>query len=544
MGLSVAGGSFSRVYAQTPAAPPSESGQQPTQEQQPSQPPPAPSPEQQPIPQVPIQQPGRPPLTPGLPPSTTLPPWTPPVAPAPSQTNIPAPFGPGAPGVPGGPGAFSTPGFAGGAIPGAFTPTIARVGGATLEFHPTLRAAEEYSDNFFQTSSHAEDNFRSILGPGFSLLLNGARTFGTVNTTVDLVHDTAPNSGDDLKVFPSLFAAVRYALTPRLSLTLDDRFIRSDTATTLDPSGIRRGRSISDTNTFTSTVDWIVGQIATQAYYRNVLFFNEDNQTRGTTTSGFNSGDSITHIVGVNAGARILTDYIVRGGYEFSSSDETDNRGSNSNIGRDSTSHTVFGSAARQFGLFTTAGVSSSYSIQTLDDTRIWNASLFGSYGIPQGLSLAGSVGYSILNSDTQDNEGLISANLTATYRFARAAISAGVAQDFRQTAQQGQNFGTVETRSYFASFLYQITPFINAVVQATYAENEPTGTGNINNNQTQKTLSYGGSVNWQVLRWLTASVQYLYTKQSGGTAFNQDAVFGTGDYAENRATLNLFATF
>ncbi len=458
--------------------------------------------------------------------------------PAPSQTNVPAPFplGGGAPG---------TPGFVGGGAAGtasAFSPTITRVRGATLEFHPTLRGSEEYTDNFFQTTSHTEENFRSTLGPGFSLLLNGARTFGTLSTTIDLVHDTADNSGDEVKVFPSLFAAVRYALSPRLGLTLSDAFVRNDTSSALDQNGIRRGRQIADTNTLGLAVDWLIGQIATQAYYRNVLFFNEnDSQTGPNGTNTANRGDSIAHILGANASARVLTDYIVRGGYEFSRTDQIGNSGG---VGEDNTSHTVFASAARQFGLFTSAGLVSSYSFQTQDDSRIWNVSLFGSYGIPQGLSLSGSVGYSMLTNDTNDNDGTVSASLNASYRFTRAVISVGASRDFRQTAQQGQNFGTVESSTYFGSFLYQITPFINTTLQVTYSENTPTGTGNTDTNETQKTLTYGASLNWQVLRWLTASLQYLHLKQTGSAAFNQFINGGTGDFAENRATLSLFATF
>jgi hypothetical protein len=87
------------------------------------------------------------------------------------------------------------------------------------------------------------------------------------------------------------------------------------------------------------------------------------------------------------------------------------------------------------------------------------------------------------------------------------------------------------------------LTPFINTVLNATYSQNTPTGTGNTDTNETQKTLTYGASLNWQILRWLTASVQYTYTKQKNNDAFNQ-TFFGNGDYAENRAILSLFATF
>lgn len=462
-----------------------------------------------------------------------MPPWTPPVPPAPSQTNIPAPFPGTAPPAPGGPGFVGVPGLT---IPGAFAPTLTTIRGATLEFHPTARVAEEYTDNFFQTTNDSQENFRSIFGPGFALLLNGARTFGAITTTIDLVHDTAPDSGDDVKVFPSATASLRYALTPRVALTFSDTFIRSDEPTAADVFGLRRGRQTFETNTFSSAVDWVLDRVATQAYYRNVLFFNDAS---GQTQQGTGSADTLDNIFGLNASTRIATDYIVRAGYEFSKTDTIHGNQADNNT----TTHTGFGSVARQIGLFGSAGVSSTYSFQTQENTKIWNISLFGAYGLPTGLSLSGSVGYSLLNSDSESNEGTVSANGNASYRFSRAVISVGVFQDFRQTSQQGQNFGTVETRSYFGSFLYQWTPFINTIVNANYTENQATGTGNDQNGGTAKTLSYGATLNWQLLRWLSASLQYLYTKQTGNS-FNQGNLAGTGDYAENRATVNLFATF
>lgn len=533
----------SSAWGQTPSTPPADPTQpQPGTQQQPEQQPPTTTPPPAdptvvPLQQFPIQAPGRPTVTPGIPPSTTVPPWTPPVLPAPSQTNVPAPFPLG-----GGP-----PGFVGGRLvgaPGLFGPTVTSFRGAALEFHPTLRAAGEYSDNFFQSSSGAQENFRSTLGPGFNLLLNGARTLGTLATTVDLVHDTVEDSGDEVKVFPSVFAALRYSLTPRLALTVTDAFVRSDQSSTVDQTGIRRGRQTSNTNTFGLTADWLIDRFATQAYYRNVLFFNEDDNQGGAEGTGTSTrNDSISHIVGVNAGTQVFTDYIVKAGYEFSRTDQMG--GEDSGFGGDTSTHSIFGSAARQFGLFTSAGVSSSYSYQTQDDTRIWNISLFGSHGIPQGLSVAGSVGYSRLMNDEDGDENAVSASLTGSYRFAtRAVVSVGVSQDFRQTGQQGENFGTVLSRTYFGSFLYQFTPFINSTLFARYSENEPTGTGNIDNEGTQKTLTYGASINWQILRWLSSSLAYEYIQQKNNNVFNQTVGGTSGDFAENRVTLSLFATF
>lgn len=525
--------------AQTPTTTPAEQGQQqPGQPQaQPPTIPPPPEQPQIPLQLFPVQQPGRPPITPATPPSTTIPLWTPPVPPPPSQTNIPSPFPSATPGAPGAP--PGTPGFFGGiptlTVPGAFAPTVTTVRGATLELHPTARASQEYSDNFFQTTSRAKDNFRSILGPGFTLLLNGARTVGTLSTTVDLVHDTVSNRDDEVSVFPSLALAIRYALTPRLALTLTDTFVRNDQASTVDQLGIRRGRQTFDSNALSLAADWLIDQVATQAYYRNVLFLNESDGGQ----AGGNQEDTITHILGLNAATRLAADYTVRGGYEFSYTDIVSGGGNGNNNG---TSHTVFASVARQFGLYTTAGISNTFQYQINNSTKIYNASLFGAYGLPTGLSFGASVGYSVLDSDN-GSEGTVSASLNGSYRFARAAFSVGVFQDFSQTSQQGQNFGTVETRTYFGSFLYQLTPFINTVLNVNYSENSPTGTGNVNNAGTQKALTYGASLNWQILRWLSASVQYEHTKQTGNNTFGQGS-FGSGDFAENRAILSLFATF
>jgi hypothetical protein len=280
-----------------------------------------------------------------------------------------------------------------------------------------------------------------------------------------------------------------------------------------------------------------------------VLFFNEGGNNRQNVSNTVNQNDQVTHIVGLNAATRIAIDYLVRLGYEFSHTNSMNgsNGNGNNNAGNDdNTSHTVFAAASRQFGLYASGGLQSSAQFQSDNDSRIYNISLFGAYGLPSGLSISAAVGYSILDSDTESSEGTVSANVSASYRLNRAVFTVGVFQDFRQTSQQGQNFGTVQTRSYFGSFLYQWTPFINTTLNVSYNENEPTGTGNQRNNSSQDTLSYGASVNWQALRWLTASLQYLYTKQTGGNVFgnNQGGQFGTGDYAENRVTLSLFATF
>ena len=500
----------------------------------------APAPAEQPAPiQPPPIQPPRPFVTPLTPPATTLPLWTPPVPPPPSQTNIPAPLPVPVPGAPA-PGGY--PGSPAVSLPGAFAPTIATVRGAALEFRPTARLSEEYSDNFFQTSILPQDNFRTTWGPGLNLVVNGARTFGSGDFNLDMVHDTAPDSGNAIKFFPSLNANLRYVLSPRLSLTLTEAFSRGDEPSTIDQFGIRSGRQVFDSNAIGIGVDWLIDQFTTQAYYRNVLFFNEDGNDRNVDAS--TTSDSITNNFGLNAGTRVGIDYAVRVGYEFSHTRTQDQTVDAEWV--NNTTNTGFASVSRQFGLFASAGLSTSYSYQTDEHTHTWNGSVFGTYGLPGSVSVSGSVGYSVLNSDSQDNEGMVSLNVNVSYQpTSKLAISIGMFRDFEQTAQQGQNFGTVQAQAYFGNVSYQVTPFITTALNATYRVNQGTGTGNTLSSDKETTLTAGASLNWQILNWLVGAISYTYTKETGQRVFGQQTGIGSNDgYTENRVRLSLFASF
>ena len=50
--------------------------------------------------------------------------------------------------------------------------------------------------------------------------------------------------------------------------------------------------------------------------------------------------------------------------------------------------------------------------------------------------------------------------------------------------------------------------------------------------------------MNWQVLRWLVANLRYDYIKRTGQNTFVGGDNNNSGDFAENRFSLNLFATF
>jgi hypothetical protein len=485
---------------------------------------------------------------PGAPTAPAQPPFTPPQPPRPSQTNI----------------------------PGAFTFELPAIPVATYDFRQRYRLGEEYTDNFRlrpERSGEVEENFRTSLSAGFTLLMNTPKTQGFISTDLRVVHDTA-DSGEDLALFPSITALVRHTVDPRLTLTVRDTLTRSDDFGESDEGERQRrgggdarptdsdedlGIRGSERRTFTSnrfsvTADWLIDIIATQHYYALSTFFS----TR----------DTISHVLGSNASMQILPRTTGRVGYEFSHSES-----SGDTVDRSSTGHLVFASVARQIGEFSSAGVSSSYSIQSRNDLRIWNISLFTAYGLPMGLSVSGSIGYSLLESDRGDRSA-VSSNTEVSYRFPRATVFAGYSQDFRQTFLEGEDFGVVLSRVYHAGVSFPAFATGTVRVAAIYSETEFTGVGNNESDRdVQRTTirgslttdlftagvraSYsenevigatvsdradhtfvaGANLGFQIFHWLSADLDYRYTARSLTNA-------SQGDVIENRAIVTLTASF
>jgi hypothetical protein len=488
------------AWAQTPVGPsPSEAPQ--SQDSTPS------SPQQTSPPPGPQQQPAAPP------------PWTPPVAPPPSQSHV----------------------------PGLFVPPIGIAPGATFEYHSTLTLSEQYTDNFNLTPSARgkQSNFRTTLSPGSTILINTAKTQGSVSATSGFSHDSS-TSQTDFNTFPSLSASIRHSFNPRLSLTLTDSFNRNDNPSVADSSGLRQQRQTFTSNTFGASVDWLIDLLQTQYYYRNSFFSqsntnstsqsnsNSSNQSNSNSSNQSNS-NTTSQIFGLSASTRAGALNTVRVGYEYSISEPQQDVTSYGNLFTASVSH--------QLGTYASAGVQSSYSMQTLDDLKIWNGSVFGTYGLPTGFSFSGSLGYSLLNSDVASNQSGYSGNINASYAHARGVISLGIFQDYRTTYQggqigqngvdqSGQNFGVVQTSGLTGNFTYQLTPLIGSFLQAAYNQNKNTGIGNTKSNTSQDFFTASAGVNWPVLRWLNLSLQYVRNQ------YNQP------DRSENRGLLSLNATF
>jgi hypothetical protein len=419
-----------------------------------------------------------------------------------------------------------------------------------FEFYINPNATETWTDNFNFTTQHKQENYRTTLGLGGTVLVNGPTTKASVTSNAGYTYDTANPSGG-WRLFPTISGALTQILSPRLTLTATDSYTRNDEPSQADSFGLNRQRQTFSSNSFSLSANWLVDIVATQLYYRNTFFTSGDTDT---VSNGF----------GANASTQIGPLNTARVGYEYSFSSTTSNNANNSTSSTSnnttisaatsghSSSQTLYGSLSRQLGPYSSAGISSSYTLTSQDDARIWNVSFFSTYGLPSGLSWSSSIGYSLLSSDSQPSSSGVTTNSTLSYNFARAAVSFSAFRDFRQTAVEGQNFGIVQTAGYTGSFFYTFTPFLSGSAQASYTTNSTTGVGNNASTPDSNTFTAGAGLSWRMLRWLSSTLQYTYTLQSGGnnTANSNSTVNGTGtvnrtgDVTVNTVTLTLVGTF
>ena len=442
-------------------------------------------------------------------------PWIPPAPPPPSQVFLPGPL-PAVAGTLGG-------------------------SGKLLEFHPTLSLIESWTDNFnISSTGRKQENYRTTLNLGTNTLINGATTRGGISGASGLTYDTADSSAG-VKYFPTISAFVEQYVNPRLTVRVTDTFTRSDEPSQADAFGLRQQRQTFTSNSFTVSARYLIDIVSTQTYYTNSIF-----SSGGT--------DTVAHIIGTSASRPLGAANTISAGYQFTHTDTSGNNANTSIFGGgtsgSTTGNTIFGSFSRQLNPYQTAGVSSSYTwlSSDTDNARLWNVSLFSTYGLPSGLSLSSSIGYTQVSSDNQDTTGGVTTNSTLSYRWVRASISLGVFQDFRQTAVQGQNFGIVQTTGFTGNFSYLITPVITTNLFATYTTNDATGVGNNSSAPSQNTLTTGAGLNWQLLRWLAMRLQYTYSQygrggnSSNGTNFN--GTNGTGNTSVNQASVGFFSSF
>lgn len=145
---------------------------------------------------------------------------------------------------------------------------------------------EQYSDNFFQAAHNTETEYRTRASMGVVYRLQNARSFVSLANTLNASYNVRSEDSDS--GFVNLAGGAGYQLS-RLSLGLNESFVRDDDPELASSSGIRRGRRTFLRNRVSPQLRYTLTRLTSVALrYANTVVKNEDNGQ---------GNDSLTHEV-------------------------------------------------------------------------------------------------------------------------------------------------------------------------------------------------------------------------------------------------------
>jgi hypothetical protein len=397
-----------------------------------------------------------------------------------------------------------------------------------FEFHPLIGASEEYTDNFNRTVTNHENNFRSMLSPGMNVLMDSGPLTGQATYTFSGFYDSAVG---ELGYFNNFAGRLSWEATPRLKLNLGASVNQSDEPSQADSLGLRQVRSKFTSSTVSLGADWNVsGNVTASPYYR---FFNFSDVNGEKTTSQFIGASVSTSIAQIHT-LTVGYDYVVSTTLTGTGTGDSDLHGNQ-----------ITASFSRDMSQRMTAGISAGYAWRTQDvrgpdaqtNYRLWNVSLFDNYALPNRIELRANIGISMLSTE----EPFVSTASTLSYWFGPAIATVGVVRGLAETFSGTLNQGVVETTGVTGSFTYSFTPSFRGLAGVSYYENDFTGVGGTpgvgtSTPRTEKVL--GGSIvlTYQILRWLSSSLEYTYSRTTQSDV--------DGQITENRVRASLNCAF
>jgi hypothetical protein len=399
-----------------------------------------------------------------------------------------------------------------------------------------VRLVEEWTDNFRLASTDPESNLRSGLSAGLALLLDDPTISGEVSYAPFVFDDTI---SDGIGVHHSFGGELGWQATPRLRLSSQAGYTRTDDPAGADRLDLRRGRGEFTRIGGSVRADYAAALWAGSTYYR-VSHFDSSDETTLSQTIGGTASRSFGQTNTLTAGYEYLDSETERDRVDPLTDFFAARAGTSTTRG-----HQFTGTYLRELTAVMTGGLSGAYAIREQtgrfgdSDFSRWSVSLFNNYALPGTISVRSSIGVSqLLPSSGDASDLLLITDSSLTYVRGPATFAVGIEQGFSETFAEGQNSGVVETFGVSASVLYQFTPLLRAGARARYRENDFSAgqSGDAEQGRQEETAGFSVHGSYDLLRWLTANVEYIYTETTS-------SVTGRG-YVENRVTASVTARF
>jgi hypothetical protein len=409
----------------------------------------------------------------------------------------------------------------------------------------SVSLTEEYSDNFFLSARNQEEEFRTGLDIGTIYRLEGGRGFLSLANSVGVNYEVR---ADRVNLpFVNLALNTGYQF-PRLSLSLNESFIRSDDVQDASPTGLRAERRIFLRNSVIPQLRYDLSRTTAVSFaYNNTIVWSEGNGGDASDAIDGELGDSSSHTVSGTLQHWFSRNLSSSFGYSFVTitSDESGDRLSHS--GSADFSYLLSARTSASLGAF---GVSTDRS-EGEPDSRIYGMSVGLQRQLTSLLSLYVAAGPVVLEREGRGTR------LFPNWQIAldggipltrRTNLRISTRQNIDNTAGDIDDVGLVLSQSAAVTLSHALSRDLLASIFGTYSRTElleDTSPGASTQGEKFSYWNAGARMSYALTRVLLLSVTYRYQQRDSEDTGGQpgDDRFGS-NYQENRVMVTLSAAF
>ena len=409
----------------------------------------------------------------------------------------------------------------------------------------SVSLTEEYSDNFFLSERNQEEEFRTGVDIGTIYRLERGRGFLSLANSIGINYEVR---ADQVNLPFVNFALNTGYQFPRLSLSLNESFLRSDDVQDASTTGLRAERQTFLRNSVTPQLRYDLSRTtAVTLAYNNTIVWSQDND--GSETDAFDSelGDSFSHSVNGTLQHWFSRNLSGSFGYIFDTitSDESGDRLSHS--GSADFSYLLSARTSASLGAF---GIFTDRSDGELD-SRIYGMTVGLRRQLTPALSLYVAAGPALLEREGRGTRLLpnwqiaLDGDIPLTRR---TNLRISTRQYIDNTAGDIDDAGLVLNQAAVVTLSHALTRNLLASIFGTYSRTElleDTSPGTSTEGEKFSYWNAGARMSYALTRVLLLSVTYRYQQRDSEDTGGQpsDDRFGS-NYHENRVMLTLSAAF
>lgn len=329
-----------------------------------------------------------------------------------------------------------------------------------LRVRGSLRLQGEYTDNVFLSERDRRDEFRESLTPTLALRYFTRDLSMSATYAPSLVHSSV--SDDDALVFHDFAGDVRWALTERLALTVDDRFVRTDDPAVSDPRNAFRGRATVTQNALGSALSYRQEPWTATARYGLTL-----NRTEREGQSDAPDERSTVHVLGGDVTLDVLQRTTVAAGYDLTLGAF--------DVGGDVVGHRGRLGLSRALDPVTTADVRASLAHRDVDggaDFDIYRVDVGVRRELGPRYTAEARVGYAVFDPERGRREELPEVLLQGTYTGRAVRLTVRGVQAFQETFLEPQNTGVTRTREATIEVRWDLGARVTLTLDGRVADN------------------------------------------------------------------------